>query len=354
MVGQFIKESETINQQFNCRYINLLASREVNETGKITLSKITGFLAIWFKLLTELVRNRPGLCYLAITSTGAAFYRDLMLVALLKLFGVKRVYHMHNKGVSRVSGNALQRMLYRFVFNGSEVILLSGYLYEDIQSFVPEKNVHICPNGIPDECGKPEAESLKLNDEENDPIQILFLSNLIESKGVFVLLEACAMLKDRDVPFEAVFIGGEGDITASRFQEKAGELGISNQAKYVGKKYDREKFEAFAAADIFSFPTYYPKECFPLVLLEAMQFSLPIVTTPEGGISDMVKDGKNGFLVDQHDSEALADKLEYLISNEDVRRGMGKAGRKRYERKFTIQQFEQRMAEILEKVSAKN
>lgn len=354
MVGRFIKESGVINNQFDCRFINLLASKDVGESGKVTFRKVTGFLSIWFKLFRSLINDRPDLCYLAVTATGAAFYRDILLVALLKLFGVKRVYHMHNKGVSRSANGPLQHLLYRFLFNNSEVILLSKHLYGDIQDFVPESRVHICPNGIPDERKKLESENIELQAEAVDPVQILFLSNLIESKGVFVLLEACARLQKEDLAFNIKFIGGEGDVTASLFQEKVEALNLNGQARYVGKKYGQEKFQAFRSADIFAFPTHYPNECFPLVLLEAMQFSLPIVTTPEGGIADIVEDGVNGFLVSQRSPEALAKKLKVLISDKQKRSEMGKAGRHRYEQKYTIDKFEQRMSGILGNIIQEN
>jgi glycosyltransferase involved in cell wall biosynthesis len=87
-----------------------------------------------------------------------------------------------------------------------------------------------------------------------------------------------------------------------------------------------------------------------LVNLEAMQFSLPIVTTFEGGIPDVVDNEVTGFLVPQKNIDILAEKLEILIQNPDLRQQMGEAGRKRYEEKFTLDKFERRMVEILGEV----
>ena len=81
-----------------------------------------------------------------------------------------------------------------------------------------------------------------------------------------------------------------------------------------------------------------------------MQFSLPIVSTFEGGISDIVEDSKTGFLVTQQDAQALANKLEELILNYKLRIKMGIAGRKLFDEKFTISHFEHRMHEILNSV----
>jgi glycosyltransferase involved in cell wall biosynthesis len=125
---------------------------------------------------------------------------------------------------------------------------------------------------------------------------------------------------------------------------------LSGQVHYVGKKYGTDKEAIFSKADIFAFPTYY--ETFGLVNLEAMQFCLPIVSTFEGGIPDVVNDGKTGFLVPQKDAKALADKLERLIKNPALRKQMGKAGREKYEKEFTLNAFEKRLKEILTKITA--
>jgi glycosyltransferase involved in cell wall biosynthesis len=217
-------------------------------------------------------------------------------------------------------------------------------LYSDIKSFAKESDVYYCPNGIPT---KTLIEKEITNHEATKIVTILFLSNLIESKGVFILLEACVLLKKKQIPFSCVFIGGEGDITASHFREKVSQLHLQNEVEYKGRKYGIKKEAAFAQADIFAFPTYYKSECFPLVILEAIQYTLPVISTFEGAIPEIIIDGTNGFLVPQKNVQNLVDKLEILITNPVLRKEMGLAGKKRYEDKYTLAIFENRMKEIL-------
>jgi len=349
MVGQFIKGSQIINDAYDCRYINLGTSQTVSEIGKKPLKKVVRYFSILLLTFIQLIRFRPQLCYLAITAKGPAFFKDAFVAFLVKLFGVKLVYHFHNKGIATVQHKPLYNFMYKRVFNKAEVILLSKYLYYDIQKYVPENRVHYCPNGIPDIKTKPENTEKEKNAQV---VEILFLSNLIESKGVFVLLEACAILKKKNLVFHCTYVGDEGDVSALQFQEKIEKLDLKGYVSYVGKKYGKEKEEAFSKADIFAFPTFYHNECFPLVLLEAIQYSLPIVSTFEGGISDVVEDGVTGFLVPQRNVEALAEKLEILIQNSDLRQQMGEAGRKKYENEFTLEKFENRMVEIIQQVIA--
>lgn len=100
-------------------------------------------------------------------------------------------------------------------------------------------------------------------------------------------------------------------------------------------------------ADIFAFPTFYSNECFPVVLLEAMQQCLPCVSTGEGGIPDIVENGVTGFIIPRKDADALAEKLSLLIDDAAMRRQMGVNGRKKYEREFTYSKFEHHLAGIL-------
>lgn len=362
VVGLSIKESKIINRKFKGFYINLLASHHIEESGIINFNKLLGFIITWIKVLYSIIKNRPNLCYLALTTTGAAFYKDMLLVALLKLFNVKRIYHLHNKGISKRKYTPFSNKCYQFVFKNSEVILLSKRLYSDIQHYVPESNIHICPNGICDInssstfTASPFTQisnfdsiglSAKNIDDKNKLVQILFLSNLIESKGVYILLDACALLKKKEIPFQCIFIGGESDVTAPQFYQRVKQLGLSEEVIYKGEKHGIDKNKAFSDADIFAFPTYYYFETFGLVILEAMQQSKPVVSTFEGGIPDLIEDGITGFLVPQKDDVELANRLELLIKNPNLRHEMGAAGRKKYENEFILDKFENRLSEIL-------
>jgi glycosyltransferase involved in cell wall biosynthesis len=348
MVGQMIYESKEINLEFECSYINLLASHNVAETGRFSLKKLFDFIIIWFKTLFSVIFKRPDLVYFALTTTGMAFFRDVLLVALFKLFRLKQIYHLHNKGVINYQNRPLFRFFYKFVFKDSEVILLSKLLYEDVKAFVPESRISICSNGIPDLFTASVFDQLKKSRIElHKTPEILFLSNLIESKGVYILLDACSILKKNQIDFHCTFIGGEGDITASDFVERVKFLDLNEEVNYRGKKFGDEKVKAFSDADIFVFPTYYSKECFPLVILEAMAAQLPVISTYEGGIPDIIDNGVDGFIVEQKNVQMLANLLQLLLTNLNLCKVMGKAGRDKFEKEFDIVIFEHKLTQIL-------
>ena len=342
MVGDFIRRSEVINESFDTRYINLGTSATVDDIGKSSGSKIFKYINIVWQTVVHMTVFRPDKVYVALTVKGIGFYKDAFLIILAKMLGGNMVYHLHNKGVSARQDKPFDNWLYKRVFNNAEVILLSEYLYPDIKKYVSHSEVYICPNGIPEQITSTDLQDRKRGDE---PVQLLFLSNLIESKGVFVLLEACDILKKKEVSFKCVLVGGEGDITIEKLNTRISELGLSENVLYLGKKYNEEKKAIFLESDVFVLPSW--NDCFPLVLLEAMQAGLPIISTSEGGIPDIVLDTETGYIVPQKNATALADRLEILITDPQNRKVMGKKGREHYESNFTIEVFEYKLKEIL-------
>jgi glycosyltransferase involved in cell wall biosynthesis len=344
-LGGYVKDSVLINNTFDSKYINLATAGSLLDIGKWNLKKGLVILQLWYKVLKTLVAGKYQLCYMTINSSGVPWYKELVIVVLVKLFGVPIVYHYHNKGVAENATTGLKNFLYRFQFNNAKTIVGSPLLYADVVKFVPPSNVYYCPNGIP-AISLP-AKHTKIAQPQSNTVHILFLSNLIQSKGVYVLLEACALLQKKSIPFNCIFIGGESDITSVKFNDKVQELNLQQNVSYQGKKYGTDKQLAFSEADIFAFPTYYHNECFPLVILEAMQQALPVVSTFEGGVPDFVADTVSGFLVPQQNAQALADKLETLILNPNLRTTMGLAGKKLYQQKYTVEIYENTIKEIL-------
>ena len=195
VIGLQIKESKIIKVDYDCHYINLGTSKSINEIGSYSIGKILRYISILFQVINELIKHPPSLCYFAITVKGIGFYKDALVILLIKLFKVKLVYHLHNKGVSTRQNKLFDNFLYKKIFNNAEIILLSKYLYPDVQKYVPENHIHYCPNGLPDIRFKTQNKDHEILNNNHpvgtNEVEILFLSNLIESKGVFVLLEAC-------------------------------------------------------------------------------------------------------------------------------------------------------------------
>lgn len=344
MVSQYIKDCKELQEEFQCDFVNLSTSRNIDEIGKKSIIKYIRFIGAYFITFWKLLTHRYALCYLAITCHGMGFLKDAPFVLLCKLFRRKVVIHQHNKGMSNCVDKQPYKWLLPLVYRKTKVILLSWYLYPDIEKVVKKEQVMICPNGIP------EIFDNEPHFERNNKVpHLLFLSNLIPSKGVFVLLDACKMLKAKGYKFVCNFVGGESkEITKEVFEKAVEERGLNELVIYNGPKYGDDKKRYFENTDIFVQPTL--NDCFPLTLLEAMQYKLPIVTTNEGGIPDVVQNGINGYVCEREDSVTLANTIERLLNNKNSCIELGENGYKIFKQQFTKEQFEYEITKLLKAI----
>ena len=355
MVGKYIHDSKIVNDSFDCRYENMMLASSLEDIGKGGVKKVFNLVAQLKRFKKAIKEFRPDLVYITPNAAGGAFYKDFVVVQYvkrcLKKYSPKAqvVAHYHNKGVSTRQNRWLDNYLYKKFFKDLKVILLANVLYEDVKKYVSRKDVLICPNGIP------ESLQYEPTADHNNPVpQILFLSNLIVSKGVIVLLDALKILNERGMDFACCVVGGETDeLDASHFGGEIENRGLVGKVVFAGKKYGEEKKGYFEKADLFVFPTFYHNEAFPLVNIEAMEYKLPIVTTDEGGIPDMVANGENGLICERKNSVALADAIETLLKDNALRIKMGECGYKKFKSEYTLDVFERRFVEIMKEVITK-
>jgi len=341
LVGSFIQQSAHINGVFDTRYINLGTSEGIASIGQHSWKKWLRLARIKAQVIRQLLQFKPDLVYLTLTSKGMGFYKDAIIALLVKALGFQVVYHFHNKGVKTLQHRSFDNWLYKNVFRNAHVILLSPLLYDDIQFYVPEEHVHYCPNGIPDHAQTAE----RLETDPGHPQRFLFLSNLIESKGVWQFVEACALLKARGLAFEGIMVGAPGDITAETLQQRISTSDLGDRVNYLGPLYGDELKKTMASIDVLVHPSL--DDCLPLVLLEAMSAAKPVIASDVGSIPDVIDAGKTGFVTPSGDATAIADYMSVLIADPSLRQEMSKNARRRYEERYTLEAFERRFVEVI-------
>lgn len=339
MVGKYIHDSKLINGVFDCRYINLTIAKSMEDIGKASLGKILSTFKLLRNIRREVENFQPDLVYVTPNAKGGAFFKEFLVVQMLKRMNCNVIAHYHNKGVSTKQNHWLYNQFYRRFFKGLKVILLSEALYPDMQKYVRREDVAVCPNGIP-------LVDYTYKERNNTIPKLLFLSNLIESKGVLVLLDALRLLKEKGCSFLCDYVGGETfEIDRNRFENEVAKRHLVDCVAYHGAKHGKEKTAFFEDADIFVFPSCF--ETFGLVNLEAMAHYLPVVSTNEGGIIDIVRDGINGLICQKEDPQSLADCIERLLVDRDLRIRMGREGHRIFENEYTIEKFEKNMLDVL-------
>lgn len=341
VVCRQVYDSELIKENIDCDFLNFTLSRKVEDFGHRSAYKFPKFMGIWLRLIWKLLTHRYDAVYLTLTCHGPKFQRDSLLALPAKMLSKRLIIHQHNTGMSHDVDKNIYRQLFPLVYKNSKVILLSERLYPDVKRIVDHSQVRICPNGLP----KPEAFPVREMDN-SEPVRILFLSNLYKAKGVYTLLDACNELKERGLNYVCDIVGDTTrQINAQTLKEQIAARSLEDFIVYHGALYEAQKHHMLSQADIFTLPTH--NEAFPLVVIEAMMHSLPVVASDIGGIADMVRDDVNGWTVKTADAKALADKLELLIKDAELRERMGEASGQIYNKEYTQEQFEKNLLEAI-------
>lgn len=302
--------SKLINEQFQLRKIKINYFDSLVEIGEFSFKKFFGFFHIFFKLLHSLIFYKPNLVFFEIAPKGIAFYRDSIYAILCKMFRRKIIFCFQAKGVSDATRRKLTLFYYKFVFKNTRAIILSNLLYYDIEKIVPKNKVYILPNNTGDEITDNQFREIIKERNNNKKISLLYLSNMIESKGPLDVLKICNELKKHNVNFECNFVGKFQEIKfENKFNKMLKKLKIEKYCKYVGPKYGKEKQKILEKTNYLIFPTKYPYETFGIVIIEAFMFGIPVLSYNTASIPEIISDKKFGYVSVKNNWMDLANEL---------------------------------------------
>lgn len=342
VTNKLVYNSHLINESFEKKLLRINFSTEIEELREFSVKKLGTFFMTLFKLKWELISYRPDLVYFSLIPVGSGFIRDAIYALTIKLLGKKVVYHLNNRGIPRYSSRLLYRVLYKWVFNNSAIIHVSGELLRS--EIEPLKLINtktfVLGNTI---------EEFKVNKKirKDEKLQLLFLSNYFPEKGLMTLLEAINLLKEKKPEIILNTYGSlQNKNEEARCRKYVKENGLKKYVNIHGPVYDKEKHKVFENADIFIFPSYFREECFPVTILEAMNAKLPVIATRIGAIPEMVEDGENGLLIDPLDPAQLAQKIDFLSKNKALRIKLGQNAFNHFGKTFSYSVFEHKMSLI--------
>lgn len=171
-------------------------------------------------------------------------------------------------------------------------------------------------------CGV-EPDRLSEVAHSGEATSLIFVGRVVEAKGLGVLFQSMIGLTS-DHPDLHLTIVGDGPDRA-KLEREAADRGLADNVTFVGSKSQAEVAELLTEADLFVLPSY--AEGVPVVVMEALGSGVPVVSSFVGGMAELVEDGVNGFLVAPGDADQLADRIDRLVTDGELRASMGKAGR---------------------------
>jgi len=180
------------------------------------------------------------------------------------------------------------------------------------------------PTGLDVDRFGPQADGAAIRDRHKleDRKVVLFVGRLTEHKGIQTLIEAAPMMP-RDTAFVLV---GPGDFPRA-WTRLMRQLGVEDRFLKVGKVPENELPAYYSACDLLVLPSVSRLEAFGLVLVEAMASGKPVVASDIPGVRDVIKDGVTGFLAEPFSPRDLAEKLNAIISNDELAAEMGRRAR---------------------------
>ena len=221
---------------------------------------------------------------------------------------------------------------------------------EHLRALCPEGRVELLYHGIGlDEVTTSHELPERDGTSPDQPVRILCVARAVEKKGIDLLLEALAGLP-AGIAWSLTHIGG-GSLLPS-LERQARELGIDERVRWRGPQPRKVVMEAMRQADLFCLPARIAsdgdRDGLPNVLLEALANRLAVVTTPVGGIGELVRDGVNGLVVEPDNVAALVSAIERMCSDPRLRRSLGERGRGDVEGSFDARAGLDRLAIMLD------
>ena len=345
-----------------CYHVNARVSQKLEDIGDFRISKF--LLLIGYCAQAIWCRFRYGvtnLYYIPAPGKRSALYRDWLVMFLCRPFFRRIILHWHAAGLAKWLETVMQihsrSITYRLLKRVDLSIVLSQYNKGDAEKLFARR-IAVVGNGIPDPCPQFAAavmprrrarlaarvkllagQQLDLAERAEaggDPqvFKVLFLAHCTRQKGLFDTVDAVALAnralraarsplslelivagdfispaerEEFDERLEQLDLRVAGE-AASAGSDPAADRGWRCQVRCVGFVYGESKIRALTEADCFCFPTYYYAESFGLVLVEAMAFGLPLITTRWRSIPELLPEDYPGF-VEIRSPVQVADKL---------------------------------------------
>ena len=272
------------------------------------------------------------------------------------MFSMPYVLTGHGGDVTSLNGGVFKKLKTHMVKKAAYVTTVSEDLAKTLLGMMPDKDrsriqdkLTVCSMG----CATTEfGREYRIENYFNQGSRrvVLFVGRLAEKKGIKYLIEAM-----KHIDNAVLVIAGKGPLL-DELKEQVSTEGLNDIVKFIGAKTHAELRTIYASADVVAVPSITAedndKEGLPLVVLEAMASGTPVVGTRSGGIKEVIKDKENGLIVPEKNSAELANKIQMLLDDEQLRKTCI-AGMKKTVEKYDYNNIGKIYADLIDKACRK-
>ena len=338
-----------LKKQVSLLYLPSVKQRALKDLGKLSFRNLIIAISQYFRFLIALIRFRPQIIHLH-TSQGIAWLKDTIFVAIGKGIGCHIILHMHGGNFDEIykkNSRFIQAYTRKILNLADAVISVSTEWKYRLAKIIPVDRVYPLINCI-------DVQSFQPGDpgDSEKKMNIFFLGRVGPLKGTSDLITAIHSIESTAGNFHVWIAGPEendGDLLSAQACLEKYEL--TGKCELLGSVDRKKVLQLFREASVFVLPSYY--EGLPMVILEALAAGLPVVATPVGGIPEVVHDGYNGFLVPIGDIEVLANRLETLVLDTDMRKMMGRRSREIAERELNVAPYIEQLVGLYSTITGK-
>lgn len=335
---------------FKQAFENFDSDKILFNSTKFKSNKVLNSLYCLFFLPLFFLYFRFDKIYFTCTRSSLGFIKDFELLLLARVFKIKVINHLHGADLSSFYENSgfLNSFIKWSYSQINTTILLLPSMEEQLKEFVPSK-IEVVSN-----CYSSEFKDYKF-DVSLKKNQVVFLSNLIYSKGILVFLDAIKELLNKEEDLIVKIAGlpmGDEFMSKEQIELKFKDIseGIKkrypNRFFYLGIVRGEEKENLLKESAVFVLPTFYKTEAFPLTIIEAMYFGNAIISTKHNYLSDVISKN-NGELIETESSIELVDSIISLFGNKNKLQKIQEFNHKEAVLNYNPKTFDKKVREII-------
>lgn len=322
----------------------LLINTNMKDAGKLYRIFVT--IKTFLILILTILSNKIDVAYFTCSRSILGSIKDVILINFASFKKIKIINHLHGSDFYdflHSSPDWYKRILFHAYSKVDTSIVLLESMKEQFKDF-KEMKLEVVTNFYDKELDR------KVEEKEKEKLNILYLSNIIKSKGILELINAFDELSKKHEHIHLNIAGnflGDSYLSKNEIEDMfLKQISQSKKINYLGAVYGVKKIKLLQRSDIFVLPSYYKSEAFPISVIEAMACGNAIITTKYKYLPEVIK-SENGILIDTHSPDAIKDALSELIDDNLKLRTMQSHNINEARENYSVDQYIKKLKKIV-------